>query len=81
MASEIQMNSVKDIPKRKPRDYPKDFRKWGWIGDVIMIHAHSRRLWGRKIVTFTERTERGKAMVWARFRRLYPWAFSDYYQK
>lgn len=67
---------LQDIPKRKPRDYPRNFRRWEWIGDVMMVHAWSRRVWGKRIPTFTPRTDRGRAQVWAGLRRRFPYAFA-----
>jgi len=73
--------TLRDIPKRKPRDYPEDFRKWAWIGETIRLHCCSKRVWGRRIETWKQRTDRGRAQTWAIMRRRFPYAFAKPYRR
>ena len=66
------IQEIKQLPKRKP----VSFGKQSHASDLVLIHIQTRRVYGKKIPTYTFRTERGRTMARRWCMRRVPWVFT-----
>jgi len=66
------IDQIKQLPKRKPRNFGLQCH----AGDLVLVHVHGKRVYGKKIPTYTARTERGRNQARRWCMKRIPWAFT-----